>query len=226
MIQKKIEDLLASLGVDDYSFGNLQGLLPEDYEDLVTGISFGIPLSKRVMEGISDFEPTHVYFHHYRTVNAFIDHVGLRLVMLLQKEGYDAIAVPASQSINLEGYDYAGLFQHRTAATRSGFGWIGKNGCLIHPKHGPRIRLGTVLTDAEFEYQPPLDESKCGSCQACVLKCPSMALVGNNWQLGMTRDQLVDAQVCSKHMATHYKHIGRGVVCGICLKVCPVGRKD
>lgn len=226
MIQEKIENLLKELGVYDYGFGLLKNYVPTQYNMLETGISFGIPLSQVVMNEITDYEPTHTYFHHYRSVNAFIDHVALRMVMMLQREGYDAVAVPASQSINKPGFDYEGLFQHRTAATRAGMGWIGKNGSLIHPIHGPRIRLGTILTNAVVEYAEPMNESKCGTCKACVLKCPSMALTGINWTLGLDRKELLNAEVCSKHMSTHYKHIGRGVVCGICLKACPVGRRN
>lgn len=226
MIQEKLAKLLEELGVYDYAFGDLKGLVPSQYATLETGLSFAIPLSHIVMDEISDFEPTHVYFHHYRTVNAFIDHVALRLIMCLQREGYDAIAIPASQSINMPGFDYEGLFQHRTAATRAGLGWIGKNGSLIHKEHGPRIRLGTVLTNARVAYNQPINASLCGDCMACVLKCPAMALTGMNWTLGVDREDLLNAEVCSKHMSKHYKHIGRGVVCGICLKVCPVGRKN
>lgn len=224
MIQEKIIKLLEEMGVHDYGFANLKGMGPRAYETLEGGISFAIPLSKVVIDGISDFEPTHEYFHHYRTVNAFIDHVALRVVMLIQAQGFKAMAIPASQSVNIPGNSYEGIFQHRTAATRAGMGWIGKNACLIHPVHGPRVRLGTVLTDANLEFSQPIDESRCGACQACVLKCPSMALTGQAWTLDKVRADLVDAEVCSKHMSHHYKHIGRGVVCGICIKACPIGR--
>lgn len=225
MTVEKVKKLLENLNVSKYGFGNLEGLIPKQYEGLNTGISIAIRLSDVVMDEISDLEPTHTYFHHYRTVNAFIDHVTLRVVMLLQDMGYKAVAVPASQSINKPGYDYSGLFQHRTAATRAGIGWIGKNACLITPEFGPRVRLGTVLTNMPVEYNVPYDVSNCGACNICVTKCPPIALKGNLWEVSTERDALVNAKVCSQHMATHYKHIGRGVVCGICVKSCPIGSK-
>jgi epoxyqueuosine reductase QueG len=178
------------------------------------------------MKEITDYEPTHEYFHHYRTVNAFIDHVSLRLVMLLQGQGYDTIAIPASQSVNTDETHYEGLFQHRTSARMAGLGWIGKNGSLVNPKYGPRVRLGTVLTDLPLNYGEAMDISKCGTCEACVLKCPAMVLTGEAWSLDKPREFIYDPEVCSKHMSTHYKHIGRGVVCGICLKACPVGKEQ
>ena len=225
MIQKKIEKLLDTLGVEIYGFTNLEDMVPEKYKQLTTGIAFMVPLSKVVMNEISDFEPTHEYFHHYRTVNAFIDHVSLRVVMLLQSEGYDGLAIPASQSVNTDENYYEGLFQHRTTARMAGLGWIGKNGSLINPKYGPRVRLGTVLSNAALSYSQPIEVSKCGTCEACVLKCPAMALSGQAWSQDKSREDVYDPEVCSKHMSTHYKHIGRGVVCGICLKACPIGKE-
>ncbi len=224
MSQEKISSLIASLGVAKHGYGDLKGLVPNQYNELTTGISIVVRLSDMVMNEISDEAPTHTYFHHYRTVNAFIDHVALRVVMLLQSLGYHAVAIPASQSINLEGYDYSGVFQHRTAATQAGNGWIGKNACLITPEYGPRVRLGTILTNMPVTYNTPFTTSSCGECKICVTKCPPIALVGNNWSVETDRNELVDARVCSTHMSTHYKHIGRGVVCGICVKSCPIGK--
>lgn len=225
MSQEKISKLLESLGVSKHGYGDLKGLVPNQYKELTTGVSIAIRLSDVVMNEISDEAPTHTYFHHYRSVNAFIDHVTLRVVMLLQSLGYHAVAIPASQSINQPGYDYSGVFQHRTAATHAGIGWIGKNACLITPEFGPRVRLGTILTNMKVSYDKPFLKSECGSCNICVTKCPPIALVGNNWTGSNNRDELVDAKVCSTHMSTHYKHIGRGVVCGICVKSCPVGKE-
>lgn len=225
MSQKKISSLIDSLGVAKHGYADLKGLVPKQYNELTTGISIVVRLSDMVMNEISDQAPTHTYFHHYRTVNAFIDHLTLRVVMQLQSLGYHAVAVPASQSINLPGYDYSGVFQHRTAATKAGNGWIGKNASLITPEFGPRVRLGTILTNMPAVFNKPYLKSECGTCKICVTKCPPIALVGNNWSESSTRNDLVDARVCSTHMSTHYKHIGRGVVCGICVKSCPIGKE-
>jgi len=225
MSKVKISQLLESLDVAKFGFGDLTGLVPEQYKSLSTGISFAIRLSDMVMNEISDQAPTHTYFHHYRTVNAYIDHCALKVVMKLQSLGYHAVAIPASQSINIEGYNYSGIFQHRTAATHAGIGWIGKNACLVTEEFGPRVRLGTILTNMPVEYDSPILSSKCGDCDICVRKCPAIALVGNPWTGNNPREDLVMPDVCSKHMSTHYKHIGRGVVCGICIKSCPRGKE-
>ncbi|SNX55081.1 4Fe-4S double cluster binding domain-containing protein [Thermoanaerobacterium sp. RBIITD] len=210
-------------GASDIGFSDLIDVLPESLKDLRYGITVIVKLSNRIIDEISD-KPTYTYFHHYRSVNTLIDQITLRAVLMLEEWGYNALAVPASQSIKELG-EYRGLFQHKTAATKAGLGWIGKNGLLITEKYGPRVRLGTILTDMKLSSGTPIEISKCGNCNLCVRNCPAMALYGKTWKAGMLRNEIVDARACSEYMNKKFKHIGRGSVCGICIKVCPYGKK-
>lgn len=224
MNQKQLTEKILDMGISKVAYCNLQELLPEKYKHLTSGISFAIHLSEQIVEEIDKLEgPTHTYFHHYRTVNSFIDQVSLKIMMLLQQESYLSLAIPASQSINEDGWNFKGLFPHRTAATRSGLGWIGKNNCLITEEFGPRVRLGTILTNMPLEYNNPINTPECGECNICVKACPAIALKDTNWHPGIEREEIMDAKACSSFMSSHYKHIGRGSVCGICIKVCPKG---
>lgn len=222
--RKKLEELLNSLGASKIGYGYLGDLLPESLKHLKSGISIAIRLSDQIINDISD-KPTHTYFHHYRTVNYKIDQILLSAAMKLQDWGYLVMPIAASQSVNINGNLYQGIFPHKTAATRAGLGWIGKSGCLITHEFGPRVRLGTLLTNMELSYDEPVIESQCGSCKICVSKCPALALMGENWYPGINRESLIDPEACSNHMSNHYKHIGRGAVCGICVKNCPRGSK-
>jgi epoxyqueuosine reductase QueG len=219
-----LKNKILEWGASKVGYGDLEELLPVEYKHMRTGISIGIRLSDEVISQI-DAAPTHTYFHHYRSVNALIDHICLRITMKLQEWGYLAMAVAASQSVNSEGNYYQGVFQHRTAATRAGLGWIGKNGCLVIEEFGPRVRLGTVLTNMDVSYDMPITESKCGACKKCVQACPALALRGKLWEPGIERVEIVDPRACSTHMHQHYQHIGRGSVCGICIKTCPKGHR-
>ncbi|MFZ5969002.1 MAG: 4Fe-4S double cluster binding domain-containing protein [Bacillota bacterium] len=222
--KESLKQKIKEWGAAKVGFGYVGDVLPEAYRHLPTGISIAVRLSDEIISQIHD-GPTHTYFHHYRSVNALIDQITLKTTMELQQHGYLAMAVAASQSVNLEGKQFTGVFQHRTTATRAGIGWIGKNACLITSEYGPRVRLGTILTNMEVVYDQPCIESSCGACRNCVKACPSLALRGGLWHPGTPREELVDAQACSSHMHQHYQHIGRGSVCGICIKACPQGKK-
>lgn len=64
----------------------------------------------------------------------------------------------------------------RAWATRSGLGWVGKNGNLIHKQAGSFFFIATLITDIELEYDGPVADY-CGSCTRCLDACPTQALV-------------------------------------------------
>ncbi len=184
------------------------------------GISFTIPLSDAIVDSI-DEAPTHTYFHHYRTVNTLIDNLALRAGLMLGYEGYKYVPIAASQSVN----GLQGIFSHKYGAYLSGLGYVGRSGLFITTKNGPRVRLGTILTNYPFEVNTEPIPFDCGECRLCAESCPAMAIRGEDWVPGEDRDKIIDAKACSDHMKKAYQHIGRGVVCGICMRVCPKGIK-
>ena len=222
-LKESLIDLGKSLGATELGFSDIE-CLPEDKR---LGFSKGITIIVRLSDGILnqiEDEPTQTYFSHYRSVNRLIDLITLRLLLLLEDQGYPSIAIPASQSVSDPNDPYTGAFQHKTGAVLAGLGWIGRSALFIHKKHGPRIRMGTVLTNAPLSTGLPTTESSCGSCRACVAACPAMAIEGCLWEPGMARNELYDAYSCSNHMKVAYQHIGRGAVCGLCVVACPVGK--
>ena len=190
------------------------------FPGLENAISMVFHLSDAVVEQITD-APTKTYFHHYRTMNTHIDSVSHQLVMALQQKGFGAAAVAASQSTD----GLAGIFSHKKAAVRAGLGYIGKSGLFISNKWGPRVRLGTVFTDAPLETVCLPQRSACGDCAICAQACGAMAIRNVNYEEGMRREDILDAKACSDYMKEKFQNIGRGAVCGVCIKVCPKGEK-
>jgi epoxyqueuosine reductase len=217
-----LTDKLKGWGATKVGFSYVAGIVPDELKRLTGAITIVIRLSDEIIDQIDD-RPTHTYFHHYRTVNMLIDQITLRCTLMLQEWGHRALAIPASQTVKTETEKYSGVFQHKTAATMAGIGWIGKSGLLITPEYGPRVRLGTVLTDMGLPYGRPITESRCGDCRVCVSNCPASALHGTLWTQGTARKEIVDAHACSTFMHDNYRHIGRGSVCGICIQSCPTG---
>ncbi|MBE7027492.1 MAG: epoxyqueuosine reductase [Ruminococcaceae bacterium] len=215
-----IKNLALSLGVSDIGFAPCKPL--EDYEGLNNSISIVVKLSDAVINAI-DNAPTHTYFHHYRTVNAFIDHVLLRIGLLLEQNGYRYVPVAASQSIN----GTKGLLSHKMQAVKAGLGTIGKNALFLSEKFGPRVRLGTIITDCDLSkgFNQKVYKDACLGCNLCVSECPAMALSGRKFSFDSPDVPIIDSLACSKFMKEKFQHIGRGVVCGICMKVCPMGKR-
>ncbi|MBP1652131.1 MAG: hypothetical protein H6Q26_2288 [Bacteroidetes bacterium] len=64
----------------------------------------------------------------------------------------------------------------RAWAQKSGLGWLGKNGNLIHKQAGSFFFIATLITDVELVYDNPVGDY-CGSCTKCLDACPTGALV-------------------------------------------------
>lgn len=225
-IQEELRAHLLEQGVSDVGFCEVP---PEELGDLPHELCYAVSLVVRLSDAIVDEigrEPTHTYFNHYRTVNAFLDQMLLRTGLFLERRGYRYLTVAASQSINRDGWNYKGRFSHKKAAYLAGLGLVGRNSLFLHREWGPRVRLGTLFTDCPFETQPrePM-ASPCAGCDRCVRACPAHAIAGAEWRPGLDRAELFDPAKCSEHMKRAYQHIGRGAVCGICMRVCPAGHR-
>ena len=86
---------------------------------------------------------------------------------------------------------------HKTIALLAGIGWIGKNDLLVTPKYGCGFSMCTVLTKAPIiPEKRKIVMPQCGPCEICKIKCPVQAIKGNSWEIGCSRECLVDIALC------------------------------
>lgn len=142
--------------------------------------------------------------------------------------GYRAIGAGNDLAIN-GGY-----------AIAAGIGEAGRNGCIIAPKFGPRIRLAKVFTEFDFvEYDKPITfgvASFCENCKKCADSCPSKAITfedkptfeptystnpNDTWsnQKGIYK-YYNDSKKCFQFW------LDNGTACGNCITSCPYNKPN
>lgn len=216
-----IKDRLSELGISEVGFAKIRKIDPVRAQELPNAISIVVKLSDYVVDEI-DGAPTFAYFQHYRAVNAFLDQAALRIGLLIESLGYRYLPVAASQSIPSAERPYSALISHKAVARMAGLGTIGKSALFLSYRYGPRVRLCTILTDLPLDCVETEEERDvCKGCTRCAASCPAMALRGTLYRRGIERADIIDVAACSNYMKEHFQHIGRGAVCGICMRVCP-----
>jgi len=87
------------------------------------------------------------------------------------------------------------------------------------------VRWGTVLTDAPLAPGRPIEAGGCGDCNVCVEACPPHAFTGRPFHMTEPREVRMDVQKCYQQLfEVRRKEVGLNA-CGVCVYVCPFGRK-
>jgi len=202
-------------GIDLFGVADISGVRDEFKisakiaQNLDQAICLGVMLSGAVLSEI-DIVPTKLYFHHYKIVNSFLDHIALRLCNIIQKKGFLALAIPATQIIDWE--KNIGHLSHRKLGVLAGLGWIGRNNLLVNEKLGSQFRLVSVLTDMPLKTDP-LSKKDCGQCRLCVKMCPSGAIQ----EAAADFDHI---KCFEKLKSFQQQRQVEQFVCGVCVNVC------
>jgi epoxyqueuosine reductase len=141
------------------------------------------------------------------------------------KELIQFIEEQVGRPVKNRWYTDTGPILERDLAQRAGIGWIGKNTCLIHPRHGSYFLLSEILLDLDLEPDLPFVTDHCGTCTRCIDACPTDCILP---------DRTIDARRCISYLTIELKDdvpvalrdkIGNWVFgCDICQMVCPWNR--
>lgn len=204
-----------NLGVDLFGVGAIKEI-KKDFlisQDLLKrfdkAICLGVRLSSAILEEIKD-APTRLYFHHYKTVNVFLDQTALKVCNYLQKKKYCAIPIAASQIVDWQ--NQKAHLSHKKIAHLAGLGWIGRNNLLVNKKLGSQFRLVTILTDMPLKTDKPAKED-CGACKLCIAVCPAQAIKEEPADFDHIKcfEKLKEFQ--KQKLVDQY-------ICGVCVNAC------
>lgn len=115
-------------------------------------------------------------------------------------------------------------------AIQAGLGEYGRNGLLMTPEFGPRVRIGRIHTDMPVDHDQPIrfgvKEFCDTTCRRCAESCPPQAISygeptedvpSQSMTIGIRKWQ-VDPEKCFKFWTN------QGTECGICMRVCPYNK--
>jgi len=227
---EKIKEHARNLGADLVGVADLALLEGLDTEpaDLLSpyryAISLAVKLPNAVFEQLTD-RPTPLYAQVYLNANARLDQIALGLCTHIEGLGHKALPIPASQPLDMT--EFRSHLSAKAVANAAGLGWQGKSLLIVTPEYGPRVRLVTVLTDLPLIADKPL-KNRCGSCTCCTEACVAGAIrnVSTDFHYA-SREEALDFQKCADKLVNEFspmENIGKPI-CGICIQVCPWGRK-
>jgi epoxyqueuosine reductase len=119
-------------------------------------------------------------------------------------------------------YTDTGPILERELAQQAGLGWVGKNGCLIHPQAGSTFFIAEILLGISLDADQPFSTDHCGTCTRCLEACPTECILP---------DRTLDANRCISYLTIENK--GEIPIklrpkiedwafgCDICQQVCP-----
>jgi epoxyqueuosine reductase len=230
LLKSRVESLGAGyFGIADMTPARefIKALGGETIAGFPRAVTMGIVLPDPIVEllPVTDNPMGALLYHHhaYDVVNRELDRIALHLSDVLQQRGYRAMPIPASLRTNESRI--CGPISHKLVANLAGIGWIGRSCLLVTSEHGPRVRFVTVLTDAPLRPTGKPMENRCNTCMACVETCPAQAFSGRAFDKDEPREARFDAAACERYLESRRTESGVAV-CGMCLWVCPHGRRQ
>lgn len=225
-LKQKIDEFCAKEGMDIHGYAPVTrwydddkvkpGFRPDEvFESAKTVIVAGVSIPLPIVETT----PSTLHKETYDSANRVLDNFAFNLTRYLNRLGSPTYFFPRDGYGSLRIlYDRPTTgFQHMASAVYAGLGTFGLNNCVLTPEFGPRVRFVSIMTSAEIEPSPMIEDDLCIKCRACELLCPVNAIHIADDLSSME----FDMPACNKR---HQELVAnKAYPCGICTKVCPVG---
>jgi epoxyqueuosine reductase len=170
-----------------------------------------------VLDSVYDLpDVRYEYTNQFFILNSRLNSMATNVCEYLESEGYRNIPIPAAYPrVNK---DLCGVLSHRHAAVEAGIGEIALNNMLTTPQFGSRVRLVSIVTEAELAPDEPYKVSLCqkmqAKCkQACVKNCPVHAI---------SFDGVINKDSCLRYQEQIMPWSAAELRCGACVASCPI----
>lgn len=198
-LDREFREAVQERGAQLVKVYDIQGLPDAPRRGYPRAVLVGIPLSRGLIAAVSGDAggDTWEFDEKEHRCDAIADWA----TGWLSARGHSALSQSQSSNNQYDAYLHeirTSLLPHKTVARHGGLGWLGKNGLLHTAACGCALSMCTLLTDAPLatENEPPLDPL-CGDCSVCVDVCPTGALIGAAWAVGVPRDDILSTDKCT-----------------------------
>jgi epoxyqueuosine reductase len=238
MIKTKAKELgidLVGIGsIDRYenapTLMNPQTYFPEAKSVIV--LAMRIP--RGTYRGIEEGTHFHNYsFYAYNRLNTiFRPRLTYELACFIEDHGWEAVPhypavperAPAEAPVAKDKVPHDVVCSVRLLGVGAGVGEIGHSKVFLTEKFGPRVRLGSIFTDAELEPDPIVEPGTiCTSCGRCVRDCPGDAIPPVR-----DEDKKITVEIGGQKISWGDVHMGRCTLThhGLNSRVSPFLKKD
>lgn len=205
---QEFENYARSLGIKNLGYTQVtpELLIGDKFIQFTPSVVLIMEMSKEIMETPPSKEAQKLNDLAYEKMTK----ITYKLSDYLRKNGFATQVIPP----------LSGIVNFSALAQKAGLGYRGKNGLLITPELGSRIKISTILVsianlplkdDNEYKWIPDY----CQRCVTCIKNCPEKAILEKNASGGNKEIEFI-AEKC----------IGCSQGCTFCIEECPFVKKS
>jgi epoxyqueuosine reductase len=242
LTSKMIKEKAKELGIDIIGIGSIDRyknapklMNPKTYfPDAKSVIVIAMRIPRGSYRGIEEGTHWHNYsFYAYNKLNTiFRPRLTYEMACFIEDHGWEAVphypAVPERSPAHApvaEGKVPRDVScSVRLLGVGAGVGEMGHSKVFLTKEFGPRVRLGSIFTDAELEPDPMVEPySICNKCGRCVKDCP-----GNAIPPVKDEDKKITVEIGGKKITWGDVHMGRCTLThhGLNNTISPFLKKD